>query len=322
MRKPFILASFLLIILNGFSQNLVPNPGFNLYNQCPIAQREILKAIPWFTPSLSYPSTDFFHSCNSASLVSQPTNYLGYQEARTEGGYAGIVAFRGDNTREYLEVGLSDSLLAGKNYNVEFYVSLAENSKFAIDKIGLFFSKDMITYTTFLPPLFYCYPQIFSSDGFITDVENWTRIKGVYTASGGERFITIGNFSDNATTNILMVNPMGMINGSNYYVDDVSVIEDVIPTDTTNFNVQIAFFSVYPNPAHDYFVIEFFNMNSDNSRIELFDVLGRKVMSEDLEPNLNTVNLDVKKIASGMYFYKVFKNDMELGDGKIKIEKL
>ena len=326
MRNFSILLFLVFIFSSSFTQNLVPNPGFDTISPCPTAQRELFKASPWFTPSFNYPSTDLFNSCNSGNLVGVPLNYLGSQIARSGNGYAGIVTYRGDNTREYIEIGLKESLYHGKKYNVEFFVSLAENSKFAIDKIGLFFSNDIISYTTFLPPLSYCSPQIVSSSGFLTNITNWTKISGVYTAAGGERFITIGNFNDNLNTNVQIVNPMSMISGSNYYIDDVSVtpVESPYapPTDTTNFNVQISFFSVYPNPVQDHFIVEFFNMNSDNAKVELFDVLGKKVLNESLPSGQTKVELNVSQIASGMYFYKVFKNNMELGDGKIKIEKL
>ena len=56
----------------------------------------------------------------------------------------------------------------------------------------------------------------------ITDTANWVRVGGIYTAHGGEQFITIGNFTDDAHTDTLKVQTSFGYSG--YNIDDVSVI--------------------------------------------------------------------------------------------------
>jgi N-acetylmuramoyl-L-alanine amidase len=58
---------------------------------------------------------------------------------------------------------------------------------------------------------------------------------------------------------------------------------------------------VYPNPAKDYVVIE--SMNSDIQRIELFDLKGRLLTSEEVSGN--KIELSVSSLHSGTYIVKI-----------------
>ena len=73
-----------------------------------------------------------------------------------------------------------------------------------------------------LGPLFYT-PDVTNPVGnFITDTSKWILISGAYLASGGERFITIGNFFINDSTDTIHITGNG---ASYYYIDDVYVRE-------------------------------------------------------------------------------------------------
>ena len=65
-------------------------------------------------------------------------------------------------------------------------------------------------------------PQIESPvNAFLSDTLNWMLVSGTFVAAGGEDHIVIGNFHDDATTN---VQPTGNFwPGTYYYVEDVSV---------------------------------------------------------------------------------------------------
>ncbi len=64
-------------------------------------------------------------------------------------------------------------------------------------------------------------------NNFLRDSVNWGPISRVYTATGGERFLTLGNFHNDATTDTSRMNP-GIYNNSYYFIDDVSVVEMAI----------------------------------------------------------------------------------------------
>ncbi|MCY7408735.1 MAG: tail fiber domain-containing protein, partial [Chitinophagales bacterium] len=113
----------------------------------------------------------------------------------------------GIGTREYIEQELSNPLDSGILYSVSFYVSRAEYSRYASDRIGVYFSKDSITSTTYLNlPVI---PQVENQSGnILTDTLNWTLISNQFIAEGGEKFITIGNFRDETQTQWIDVNPL------------------------------------------------------------------------------------------------------------------
>jgi hypothetical protein len=63
-------------------------------------------------------------------------------------------------------------------------------------------------------------PQVANAFGnVITDTLNWTWVGGSFTASGGERWLTIGHFKPDALTTYVTL-PYGNL-GAYYYFDDV-----------------------------------------------------------------------------------------------------
>ena len=206
MKKVFIA----FLCFSGFfgarSQNLIPNPSFEDTVQCPDNAGQISYATPWYSPTAGTP--DYFNSCGP-TLVSVPLNVWGYQYARTGNAYAEIMVYtNGSSDREYLQVQLIDTLINGKLYCVEFFVSQCGISSFsshtpiAITEIGLLFSSNSIISGTFsiLPYT----PQIVSPVGvYLNDTTLWMKIFGLYTATGNERYITIGNFKNDTSTDTI-----------------------------------------------------------------------------------------------------------------------
>ena len=236
----FILLLFINSILVEAQNNLVPNGGFEAHDTfCNTGI--IILTPPWQNPSGGSPN--YFNSCTTLQPdYDVPQNMFGYQYAHSGTGYAGIGVFIKDipyqNKREYIQVKLTDSLKANKKYLVKFYVSLSDSSCYAVDDIGLFFSDTAIHKSIYDASAFNVIPQIINPIGnIITDKINWTLISGIYTAQGGEQYITIGNFYDDANTDTLFVS--GAITQgkySCYYIDDVSVtlIEDSVPTEKSD----------------------------------------------------------------------------------------
>ena len=220
--------------------NLVPNPGFEIYDTCPYnnfnpqfnGADAICRAVPWFQPHLPNAeptetcggsSSDFFHVC--AGEI--PTVWLGYdyQSPHSGQGFSGIVTFDAiDSTnlyREYLEIKLNKSL-SNKNYCTTWFTNLSSISKSGSNRVGAFFSKD----TTFqfgqwlIIPVF---PQI-ENLVIVSDTLNWIPFHQIFKAEGGEEYMTIGNFRVES-----FVETGQIIGASNrwsyYYFDDFGVYE-------------------------------------------------------------------------------------------------
>ncbi len=68
-------------------------------------------------------------------------------------------------------------------------------------------------------------PQFQNPDSnIITDKTEWVEISGMYNATGGEKYIVIGNFYDDSSSNLIPVpGTLVGIHAAYYYIDDVSI---------------------------------------------------------------------------------------------------
>lgn len=75
---------------------------------------------------------------------------------------------------------------------------------------------------------------------------------------------------------------------------------------------------IYPNPSKDIFSIEVFIPNTENSTIQIYDILGRKVKQLTIEKTigLQNITLDLTKMAIGEYIL-LFKNKTNVIERKI-----
>lgn len=242
MQKIFTSALVLFLFIGNFiikGQNLVVNPSFELTSSnCSNIGGEgyTTDLLNWDDANSgadSCSSPDLFSACNiimgMPTPINMPNSVLGYQYSRTGTRHAGIILHEAlDQYREYIEGMTSSPLVAGQQYCVSMYVSLANNVQFACNNIGVKFynslfqrnacpgtSNSLISLT---PDLNYtCTP--------IMDTMNWVRLEWTYTAVGGESYFVIGNFYNNAGTTIV-TNPGGSLMNpyAYYYIDDVSII--------------------------------------------------------------------------------------------------
>lgn len=221
-------------------KNLIYNPSFEEYRQCPrkidaLGTLTIVDA--WFQPTAG--SADYFNVCGARDC-GVPKNKLGIQDAHSGQGFCGIYCSKTDY-REYLQTQLKEPLRAGEDYRISFYVSLSEYSAGAVATIGALFTADRVGDTVRsvlmrkevkkLAPgvsqvvASYFEPQVVNDyDRVITDTKGWTLISGVFTARGGEQFLTIGNFYPAAQSNVVDLEELTyLLPGAYYYVDDVSL---------------------------------------------------------------------------------------------------
>lgn len=113
MKKLFLISTTVLMSLVANGQNLVPNYSFENYTSCPTATAQFNLATPWDMPAnTGGATTDFYNECNTTGTADVPLNVGGYQSAKTGIGYAGLYTY-GAGVREYMQVQLSSSLIAG-----------------------------------------------------------------------------------------------------------------------------------------------------------------------------------------------------------------
>ena len=205
--------------------NLVPNPSFENYTQCPTAPSQIGFVLPWKGPTNN--STDYYNVCSTAMPIPGSIKANGYfQNAKTGNAFAGMNGFNGNitNYREYLQVQMSKPLIQSKCYYVEFYVNLANDCMYAINSFGAHISKVQIS-TTGTGQVLDLTPDIFMyKTPYIDDTLSWTKVSGIFMSQGDEQFLTIGNFKNDINTGRTVIDASAS-NIGYYFVDDVSVIE-------------------------------------------------------------------------------------------------
>lgn len=221
MLKQIFILFFCLIRLNLISQNLVPNYSFETFTMCPTTSNQVTVAIPWGAATATS-STDYFNSC---SLTFNVPNYPGgFQKAKTGLGYVGMWLFQPSNYREYLQVKLDSALKINRCYEVSFYVNLHDaNTLNAGNNISANLSITQPT-APFPGALMSLTPHITKiGNPIINDSINWVKISGSYFAAGGEQYLTIGNFFDNANT--ITTGASSATASGYYFIDDVNVSE-------------------------------------------------------------------------------------------------
>lgn len=221
---------FILLLTVGYSpitllaQNLVANPSFETATSCPNERGQISNAEGWFAPNNG--TSDYYHACGSDSWSPGDNDY-GYQQASTGEAFAGIRTYSTDDRHspEYISSQLTSTLEAGKNYTISFKVSLADGEEigYATDDIGLYLSNNSPTNGNY----FSFTPQVENQENMIiANTNSWTTISGCYRATGGERYLTIGNFKSEQNTTAVIIPKYDWSSMSYYYVDDV-VIEEI-----------------------------------------------------------------------------------------------
>ncbi|HLF64957.1 MAG TPA: hypothetical protein VI603_14430, partial [Saprospiraceae bacterium] len=246
-----LVLALLVWISPCLGQNLVPNPSFEVYTECPPYwnQGEPLQCIPWVQGNAA--TADYFHTCASPGEAGVPVNHFGNQWPISGEAYTGMYARRsGDSFREYIQAPLNAPLSAGVGYLVSFYINLADEYC-ATRPFGALFTVDPPAYddNQNLPYA----PQIEVNGGFLGNYEDWTLISRCFIADGGELYITIGNFRDLEESPI----DTNCVNGSPiayYYVDSVSVEEMPLAEDEFILDPATACgsYEIFPGTADNY----------------------------------------------------------------------
>lgn len=245
-------------VLRG-QPNLVPNPSFEKTNMCQLNHSGIdtiwyddhtkYRDVQfWISPN--YETPDYYNACqNDGGNYSVPSNQFGYQFAQEGQAYIGIIIYSDNKVfypngelREYIQAKLLDTFESGALYRSRFYISPSFHLGAKYNIIGTRnlsmaltrhqpqntvepISKVPTSNTTIILP-----PQIMDQSIAPTDTGAWYEICGLYRATGGERWLTIGNFHTRQNTLTDMIRPAtdsvsAGITLAYYYIDNVSLVK-------------------------------------------------------------------------------------------------
>ena len=143
----------------------------------------------------------------------------------------------------------------------------------------------------------------------------WFTIKGYYKANGGEKYITIGNFSNDLNTDTTIhADGSYWLSFSYHYIDDVCVstdslvcaglveIEESIDKPTIN---------IFPNPSNNIVNLVF---NENVSALIIYSMTGELIFQSTVHGS--EMKLDVSEWTKGIYLVKL------IGDETSSIIKL
>jgi outer membrane protein OmpA-like peptidoglycan-associated protein len=232
MRKLPVL--FLLFAVScAFSQeneeikpekNLVPNGSFENFRR---KSASIKQAIPWKDKG----TIDFYQNPLSNDTTLQKGAHSGYC-------YAG---FRFQKRyKEFLQVKLAEPLHRGTVYEFTMYMRLAFWSNAVLKSFGVLFSK--VGYNKQADAIKSNMIDTLVQKGGLFSAFQWFTIKGFYKADGGEKYMTIGNFSERIKKDMHRMNIFRLgFKESYYFVDDIKLVK------AKQFEEKIAVEIVGPN---------------------------------------------------------------------------
>lgn len=245
----------LILLFTGlFAQaqiNLVRNPSFETHWRCP-QYFDLVKYANYWTsindtvvsvedtigvfPNVYLCLPEYCNVCSNHPIVRIPEGQAYTQVPRNGDGMMQVQMYYSEEDttfpykRDYLQGRLRNVLTVGEQYCVQFYVCLAGESAFGINKIGAYFDDGTIDTTVNCGLVQSTHiPQVFHSS-IIIDTVNWIKIQGVFTANGTEKFLTISNFFEALNIDTIRTNFPHALAYSNtsvswYLIDDISVIK-------------------------------------------------------------------------------------------------
>jgi hypothetical protein len=295
------------------AQNIIFNHSFEDTIQ---GNFGIIKAKGWSSPTNGSP--DLIDSL-SRPEYHMPQNYMGYQLAQDSNRYYGIVVFSKDrnNAREYIQSQLIKSLEKDSTYCFQLFISLADSTNYAIkNNLGVYFSTQIIQ-DQGVGRLNYI-PQIeFIDEEYFLEKVNWVKYTAQFIATGDEKFITIGNFNDDANIDTINIGSIGKQlwhDATYYYIDDIYLghCDSIIGLPEISLNQQV---NVYPNPTNDQLFISY--EGKEKLQLKLYNLVGQALEIEQ-QQNVKNIQISLNHLSKGVYFLEIIAGEQRISRKIIK----
>ena len=189
-------------------KNLIPNSSFENFRK---KSTSIKAAIPW----TQIASVDYYQDVIKNDTTSE-------KGARTGNCYAGLRFQK--KYKEFLQVRLAEPLHRSYKYQFEVYIRLAYWSNATLRSFGAYFGKAGFKNSQQIKREFTV--DSIAKKGSLDGNFHWFKITGVYTAEGGEKYITIGNFSTNINKDLVRDNIFRFnFKEAYYFIDDIALYQ-------------------------------------------------------------------------------------------------
>lgn len=318
-RRISCFLSVFFTLIGGFNaqQNLVPNWDMEL-TDCDIIAGSLQSVNDWYIPD-GGGTTDYFNVCYSDNIpgLGVPQNVHGHQFPHSGEAYIGLATWAVDyvNVNELARVQLTEPLEGGVEYELSCFISLAEISSVATDKIHFHFSTN--NYNVYLNAEndLVDQAQVVMNNLYDVDSSDWYFFQSSFIADGGEEYLTIGDMRLDSEIDTLWLGYNNSLEPwiiyAFYYVDDVVVKKkDVSIDEISASDLKVRF-----NSLHD--ELEIYSNLKNNARMDIYDTKGRRVLMTELKSTQASI-ISTTSLQTGLYFLQI-----EYGDKRktIKIVK-
>ncbi len=300
MAKVLYIFPCLLLSFVSFSQNLIPNPSFEINTELPSDIGLISLCSDWGNAGSLSESSDYFHT-NGGLLADLPATPVATVAPLQGDAIIGFVACGklGSDYREYIDVKLNQPLEIGKKYKMTFnitngFVHDFSLGGYATDNFGVVFSESRLNQVN-------DQPLVLTPDFQIDEVffsREWETLTFVYTATKAAEWMTIGVFGDDSDKQIeFREGELDIAKFAYYFLDDFSLTiiddsyippsdereSDAIPSKDESGTTEIPFFvpNAFTPDGNGY--NDTFQIISSRKQIEfsvcVFDRWGNEIYS-------------------------------------------
>lgn len=292
------------------AQNLAPNPNYEAFTLCPNTYGQLTRATSWNFVTGHTGTTDYFNTCGPAP-VNTIAAFWGPQVPASGNGYIGGLTYHSSlpSGREYAQAQLTSPLVAGQIYTVSVNASLGEICNMATIIQVYLSNAAYVVAPASSAAITAITPQVTFAT-IATNKTGWTNLTYNYTALGGEQYVIIGNFRNDAAT-VLTPVAGGSSNQTYYYYDDFSVaLFTPLPVELVSFNANCndgiteLSWSTYAELNNDYFTVETSEDGIEYNR--LLEVQGAGNSNQ-----LNNYNATINSATSSETYFRLSQTDYD-----------
>lgn len=79
--------------------------------------------------------------------------------------------------------------------------------------------------------------------------------------------------------------------------------------------------NVYPNPSDQFIQLSYQGACSEKMQVEIYSALGQRMLHEEYSAAQSNKRLETAQLQNGIYFYKLYCNYREVGQGKFVVQR-